>query len=650
MINNQIELAEKEEKIAAAKQKLKEFKKRNVSSEHESLDKISENNHPILPSASSDTYKKLNLSSLSHTDLGLDQLKDQLKLHIQTIGVLVAEKTELQSKLNQQTKKSDKKQDECDELAGRLKASRQKISQLEKLLQQLECTRPMEKKPEQNQFDSRDLIIDEQTTQINELSQKLGKKSEEIGELIQLVSKLKSQIELVQIDRQSSCDQENDQLKSQNFQLKSQIDELEKKADEQRQVIKNEYQSYVDGLQKQVENLVDQINKLTDEREESFAKIDSLKIEVKNLKDQNTHSKLSQSEKVESDPKVELLENEIKYFKKQIEILLKEQVNLQQIVDNKSQEIQHLNDQVNKVEMERKNFNILLEESHNNKQTISRILVQNNELKSNLQMLQEENTKMKEKIENFEFSQLQNNTELEQEMEVRQNGINGEEEQIENLGDNQIFSNKLSDFSFENLFFQEEVQSREKILDYVKNMKLVEKKFNKIMEENVELREKNAELEHIVQQLEFETETIVDYVTMYQIERAKLNEKYRIKDDNICSLSSSLNIYKLAFVEINQMIDALTGLEEKKKIEKNDELDQRTHFILDSVKKILSELSKNFTKKFNSSLDEENSAERPVHNLNEGNKYEKLDIENNIIKFKAETIICSSCYGDLFIV
>jgi len=39
-------------------------------------------------------------------------------------GILVAEKAELQSKLHQAMKKIDKKQDECDELSGRLKGKK----------------------------------------------------------------------------------------------------------------------------------------------------------------------------------------------------------------------------------------------------------------------------------------------------------------------------------------------------------------------------------------------------------------------------------------------------------------------------------------------------------------------------------------------
>ena len=61
---------------------------------------------------------------------------EQLQLHLQTIGILVAEKTELQSTLQQALRKVDKKQEEIEELSGRLKASRQRIGDLEKCIEQ----------------------------------------------------------------------------------------------------------------------------------------------------------------------------------------------------------------------------------------------------------------------------------------------------------------------------------------------------------------------------------------------------------------------------------------------------------------------------------------------------------------------------------
>lgn len=55
---------------------------------------------------------------------------------------------------------------------------------------------------------------------------------------------------------------------------------------------------------------------------------------------------------------------------------------------------------------------------------------------------------------------------------------------------------------------QHQEQSSAYSEQYINNMKLLEEKFNKIMKENAELIDKNQNLEHIIQQLQFETETI----------------------------------------------------------------------------------------------------------------------------------------------
>ncbi|CAF5084931.1 unnamed protein product, partial [Rotaria sp. Silwood1] len=62
----------------------------------------------------------------------LDHLQEQLEIHVQTIGILVAEKTDLSAKLSQSIKQLERKQNEMDEIPGRLKASRERVEELEK--------------------------------------------------------------------------------------------------------------------------------------------------------------------------------------------------------------------------------------------------------------------------------------------------------------------------------------------------------------------------------------------------------------------------------------------------------------------------------------------------------------------------------------
>jgi hypothetical protein len=49
----------------------------------------------------------------------MEYMREQLQLHVQTIGILVAEKTELQAKLQQEIIKVDMKQEEIDELTSK---------------------------------------------------------------------------------------------------------------------------------------------------------------------------------------------------------------------------------------------------------------------------------------------------------------------------------------------------------------------------------------------------------------------------------------------------------------------------------------------------------------------------------------------------
>ena len=52
---------------------------------------------------------------------------------MQTIGILVAEKSDLSAKLNQALKQLERKQSETEEIQGRLKASRERVEELERL-------------------------------------------------------------------------------------------------------------------------------------------------------------------------------------------------------------------------------------------------------------------------------------------------------------------------------------------------------------------------------------------------------------------------------------------------------------------------------------------------------------------------------------
>ncbi len=309
------------------------------------------------------------------------QFKEQLQLHVQTIGILVAEKAELQSKLHQQSKKSDKKQEECDELAGRLKASRQKIADLEKLVNQLNessearqlgdenASHSSRLEQAQNELSSNQLIVDELRMRLAESDERARFKHQESQQLAQLTYDLKSQLEMMQLKMIQMNDNggevnalthlnENEhlddvlKLRQINESLEKSLSDANAKIESLQDNLKGEYQTYVDQLRKQVESLVDQINRMSDEREDAFSKIDRLDSLLKssNLTNQELTNEMNRMKKYmeengfdstsspnqvqtqnKSLQKNELLENEIKYFKHQIELLLVDESNLRQV-------------------------------------------------------------------------------------------------------------------------------------------------------------------------------------------------------------------------------------------------------------------------------------------------------------------------------
>ena len=392
----------------------------------------------VSPSSTTPSFPTLSLN-LNENSITQAQFREQLQLHVQTIGILVAEKAELQSKLQQQTRKSDKKQEDCDELMGRLKASRQKISDLEKLIQQLSQNGQLLAEQLNNdsnnnmnsselerlkaELSSNYLLIDELKMRLNESNENYNQKHQETVRLAQLTLELKSQIEIMQLKitqlnnnngsdssnalaNSSANEEELAKLKELNSDLGKKLNETTRLVENQQETLKKEYQTYVDQLQRQVESLVDQINRMTDEREDAFAKIDRLEAGLKNsnslnqkltsdldelskkLAEQQSNS-LASSVNTPQTNKMDLLENEVKYFKQQIELLLVEDSNMRRLLQDKEQSIVNINKLLEKYESDREQFNRLLEQTHSDKQTISRILTQNNDLKKQLNELQD---------------------------------------------------------------------------------------------------------------------------------------------------------------------------------------------------------------------------------------------------------------------
>lgn len=349
-------------------------------------------------------------------------VKEQLQLHLQTIAILVAEKTDLQTALHSSQKKNEKQSMELDEMNNKYRSAQQQIADLERQLSQQASAvaashslagMQQEVQRMNNELNSKDLIINELRVLLSEAGEKLTLKQSEMQKLSQVVMDLKSHLEVLKMKETSSNDSLN--LEDEVAKLKEMNVELESKLERQRNELNQEHHSLVERYKKQIENLVDQINRMTDEREETFTKIDNLQHKLAELNRLNSDLALRLSEEKkrseldeqknslqiqldakarEYQEKIDLLENEIKYFKQQIDILLREQQEMNVFLNEKEQSIVNLNKLLEKYESDREKFNSLLDQTHNDKQTISRCLKQNNDLKNQLIELQDAYVKL----------------------------------------------------------------------------------------------------------------------------------------------------------------------------------------------------------------------------------------------------------------
>ncbi|XP_044750955.1 golgin subfamily A member 2 [Coccinella septempunctata] len=115
-------------------------------------------------------------------------------------------------------------------------------------------------------------------------------------------------------------------------------------------------------------------------------------------------------------------------------------------------------------------------------------------------------------------------------------------------------------------------------LDKETAMLHLEKKFLRTMEEIARLTEEKQRLEHLVLQLQGETETIGEYVTLYQQQRSILKQRALEKDEQLQQLNNDRETIKANLDRLNNLVKKL--IIRKGAIPK-ELLDQHEHFSKD---------------------------------------------------------------------
>lgn len=242
-------------------------------------------------------------------------LQEQLQNHIQTVGILVAEKTELSALLTQAQTNLNQKNSECEELQARLKTSRSRVADLEKEVSSLKGERVnFDKLDFENKKSYENLkteceklkeLNEELSQDLSELRTKLNGNLKENESLQEKVQELSSQLSLANIRIQQLTTGENIQIDNQVETLTQEKLALEKQVADLNQSLKtvakerdqsnSQYQQYVQQLNGQLTNLASRLETVTKENEVLAAREQNL---IRHIGELEKHLQNLQSERV----------------------------------------------------------------------------------------------------------------------------------------------------------------------------------------------------------------------------------------------------------------------------------------------------------------------------------------------------------------
>lgn len=233
----------------------------------------------------------------------INKLKSELEAHSQTIKILVSDKAELLNTVARHQHESNEYVTQCEELQGRLNASRHRVGELERELSVLDKTRKDSSDPrhantseiETLQGDNKRLqkLYQEACDETAEIQHQLVLKAREIEDLknalhdkgkeLELVNLRVEQLtagDLIQTDVTLQTEREEKlAVERQMIELQNTISELTSDRDR----IEQQYQAYVQHLTKESSSLQQRIQDLSTENTRLTAREESLLAHVSEL-------------------------------------------------------------------------------------------------------------------------------------------------------------------------------------------------------------------------------------------------------------------------------------------------------------------------------------------------------------------------------
>ncbi|XP_018332805.1 golgin subfamily A member 2 [Agrilus planipennis] len=433
---------------------------------------------------------KIELQTKLNRELG--PLKEQLQTHAQTLGILVAEKTELSTSLSQSQLTLKQKIAECEELQGRLRTSRGRVADLEKELNFFRQEKAkMEHLINSDEMEGRNKelsILKERLNEVNqdllEIKEKYNSKSEENRYLQNQIQDLSHQLSLAQLRLQQVTagekhqnDVEIEALAQEKIQLEKRVKELSESlaaTTAERDQSSVHYQHYTEQLNEQVNNLASRLQNLTQENErlssreqELVRHIGELEKRLQNLQDERLNEiSCSNGSTVVTDENVLMDLQQLRHDKQilsdKCQQLLEDKRLLEEEIHFHEEKERDFSEQLEQARENRPDLSKLMASIESDKVAAARAVSQNAELKAQLEEMQQafikaSNDKMElmEKLTSskYEITELQEKCEylesqlqkLDNALVIKDQELLKERENVENLNKQLFQYDQLND-------------------------------------------------------------------------------------------------------------------------------------------------------------------------------------------------------------
>uniref|UniRef100_H2YAR5 Golgin subfamily A conserved domain-containing protein n=1 Tax=Ciona savignyi TaxID=51511 RepID=H2YAR5_CIOSA len=246
----------------------------------------------------------------------------------------------------------------------------------------------------------------------SELTQKLVVKESECGRLNEELADLNEKLSMAEVLLQqlSSPTSETpqtqlDELQEENKSLHQKLNEYQASFEQlarEREQFAQQYQQINNQLQQQVAQLSEEVGTLHTEKDEMMTEQENLRLVIRDLKEANQElgsdqDYIEKSEMVgEMSSKVNELQNNIEKLCKEKEELnaklgaqLRNNEHLARLNEEQEQQLIQLNEDANDSKLSSEEHARMLEQAHSDKTTISRALMQNKQLKHQLEEMHE---------------------------------------------------------------------------------------------------------------------------------------------------------------------------------------------------------------------------------------------------------------------